>query len=184
ERDAAEKAERARAVTLAEHVPQRVGQKRCDENDREDLSQSDSPGARPAAITTSAEGSGIPSCSAKMVRKMIEYPFRARYSSGALMARRPWAPRLRSLPCPLFRLPSAPERSIEVHHRHELVAASLRKADLGGKQLLLGLEHLEIGREARGIPYTRQAHGFLVRGHGARALPLGLDELRPIREGS
>src|SRR5881296_3187299 len=85
--------------------------------------------------------------------------------------------------CPLLRLPAATERSIEVHHCHELVAARLGKADLGGKELLLGLEHLEVGREARGVPYIGQAHGFLVRGHGARALPLGLDELRPVREG-
>jgi len=34
--------------------------------------------------------------------------------------------------------PILTERPIEVHDRHELVAVRLGKADLGGKQLLLG----------------------------------------------
>src|SRR5439155_17700979 len=83
---------------------------------------------------------------------------------------------------PLLRLPSPAERPIEVHDRHELVAARLGKADLRGKELLLGLEHLEVRGQARGVSEARQPHGFLIRGDRARPLSLGLDELRPVHE--
>src|SRR5262245_56073434 len=82
--------------------------------------------------------------------------------------------------CPLFRLPSATQGAVEVDHRHQLVAPRLGQRDLGGKELLLRLQHLEIRGQPRVVAHVGQAHGLAVGGHLARPLAFGLDQLRPI----
>src|SRR5258708_358323 len=47
--------------------------------------------------------------------------------------------------------PPSAERPIQVDQRHALVPASPGEAELGREELLLGLEHLEVGREAGSI---------------------------------
>jgi len=55
--------------------------------------------------------------------------------------------------------------------------APLREQDLGGEELLLGLEHVEIARQAGHVALVGDLHALLVGGHLARPLALGLGVL-------
>src|SRR2546428_4755508 len=53
-------------------------------------------------------------------------------------------------------LPPATERAVEGDDGDELVALRAREIELGGKELLLGFEDLEVGRDAVVVALERQ----------------------------
>src|SRR5215471_9195408 len=73
--------------------------------------------------------------------------------------------------------PSAAERLVESDERLEPTEACLRERVLGGEELLLGVEHLHIAREAGAVSDVREAHGLLIRGDRKRLFPFGRREV-------
>src|SRR5262245_15016872 len=73
--------------------------------------------------------------------------------------------------------PAAAERGVQLHHGQQLVALGLRQLVLGWEELLLRLEHLEVGREAAGVADGGELRRFLQRRHRLGALLADVLEL-------
>src|SRR5438034_1546310 len=85
--------------------------------------------------------------------------------------------------------PPAPERAVEGDDGHELVPLRAREVELGGKELLLGLEDFEVARDAVVVALERQRdrrlerlHRLVALGVHALELLLGDERVRHLRE--
>src|SRR5438128_6396185 len=79
--------------------------------------------------------------------------------------------------------PPAPERTVEGNDRHELVALCAGEVELGRKELLLGLEDLEVTRDAVIVALERKRDRRLKRLYRLGALGVHALELLPRDEG-
>src|SRR2546428_9747113 len=95
-------------------------------------------------------------------------------SSTGLACRRlvPWA-----APRGHLESPPAAEHAVEGDDGHELVALRAREVELGGKELLLGLEDFEVIRDAVVVALERQRDGRLKRFHRLVAIDVHTFEL-------
>src|SRR5881296_1642516 len=107
-------------------------------------------------------------------------------SSTGLACRRlvAWAAPRRHL-----KSPPAAERAVEADDGHQLVALRAREVELGGKELLLGLEDLEVVRDAVVVTLERQRDRRLKRlrrlvaiGVHALELLMGDERVRHLRK--
>ena len=58
-------------------------------------------------------------------------------------------------------LPASPQGPVEIDHRHEFLEAGLGEIEPGGEEILLGLEDLEVVREALSVAGQREFYGDL-----------------------
>ena len=92
-------------------------------------------------------------------------------SSALHGSRRPAGCRSRGRPLRIGELPAAAQGAVELDQGRQPVVARLGEQDLGREELLLGLEHLQVVREAGHVAHVREPHRLPVGGHLARPLP-------------
>src|SRR5437773_2669548 len=112
--------------------------------------------------------------------------FTSRRCSPVLACRRPFRS---SAPVGHGELPPATERAVEGDHGDQLVALRAREIELGGKELLLGLEDLEVVGDAVVVALERQRdrrleglHRLVTVGVHALELLLGDERARHLRK--
>src|SRR5262249_35865554 len=77
-------------------------------------------------------------------------------------------------PLPVPHVPPPAQRLVELHQGRQPVVARLRQEDLRREELLLGLEHLQVGGEAGHVALVGDFESVLEGPHLPRPLPLGL----------
>src|SRR3954469_9847630 len=66
--------------------------------------------------------------------------------------------RTRSHPLRIAEIPPAPERPVELDQRRQPIVARLGEEDLGGEELLLGLEDVQVARQAGHVALVGDLH--------------------------
>src|SRR5207249_1594135 len=118
----------------------------------------------------------------------IAWPHHTRLKAGAITRGAPegsaqrgrgcrGGPRLRPRPILAGELPSPSQRLVELDEGGQAVEASLGEGVLGGEELLLGLQDLEVVGEAPQVTGVGEADRLAIRVHGAGLLFLDVGEL-------